>query len=138
MPTPTQQAYIYVYVQLLYMATALVSMIDSSSYMPLSHVVLIVAIAFVALALTKYLEDIEVPLALMSTLAFGIAAWFSPYISTTSAFFDGTTVTYAQLVSPNPTLQIFLAVCTLFAFVYTLYLLFLRQADGVVDKKSIR
>lgn len=113
-------------------------MVDSTSYMPFSHLVLIIAIAFAALALTRYLEDIDVPLALMSTIAFAISAWFAAYISTTSTFFDGTTVTYAQLVSPNPTLQIFLAVCTLFALIYTIYLMFLRKADATLDKKSIR
>jgi hypothetical protein len=110
--------------------------------MPFSHFLLFVVIGFAALIAMKYNQEIEVLLGLCSTVAFGIAMWFSPYIYTADSFatVDATgqiVVTYSQLVTPQATFQIFFGMCFLFAAIYTVYVTFLRKSDEALEKKSI-
>lgn len=112
-------------------------------YMPYHYFILIVAIAFGAWVAMKYCPEADVLFGIISVVAFGIATYYSAYISTTDAFatvsYDGSaTVTYAQLVSPQPIFQLFFGTCLLLSFIYTVYVLFLRQADATLEKKSIR
>jgi glucan phosphoethanolaminetransferase (alkaline phosphatase superfamily) len=114
-----------------------------TQYMPYQYEVLFIAIGFFCLVVMKYCQEIEVLLGLLSLIAFGIAAWFAPYICITDVFpvvdnTDGTTtVLYTQYVTPEPILQMFLVLCFLFAVIATIYVTFLRQADQVLDNAEL-
>jgi uncharacterized membrane protein len=105
-----------------------------STYIPYQYEVLLIGLGFTCWFLMKYFSDLEVVFGLAAVIIFGAAAYMAAYMCIENVFYDGTTVTYTQLVTPEPVLQIILIACFLFAVIIEVYVLFLRTADKKTDE----
>lgn len=116
---------------------------SGKNYMPYQYEILFIAIAFICLIGMKINQEIEVLLGIISTIAFGVSAWFAPYLCIYDVFTvvdnrDGSaTVLYTQFVTPEPILQVLMIVCFLFSFIYLIYVIFLRDADKGMSASDI-
>lgn len=112
-----------------------------TTYMPYQYEILFIVVAFFSLALMKLYQELEVLFGLIGLISFGIAAWFAPYIAFVETFVltntTGTEILHTQVVSPQPILQILLIVCFLFTLIAELYVLFLRDADHILDSANL-
>jgi hypothetical protein len=100
-----------------------------STYIPYQYEFLLIGMGFLCWALMKYAQELEVLFGLLSIIIFGASAWLSAYMCIENVFYDGTTVMYSQLVTPQPVLQIILVVCFLFSIIGEVYVWVLRDAD---------
>jgi hypothetical protein len=112
-----------------------------TTYMPYQYEMLFIVIAFSGIALMKLYQELEVLFGLIGILSFGVAAWFAPYICFVETFViansTGVETLHTQVVTPQPVLQVLLVVCFLFAIVAELYVLFLRDADKILDSTQL-
>lgn len=105
-----------------------------STYIPYQYEFLLIGLGFLCWFLMKYFADLEVVFGIVAIIIFGAASWLAAYMCIENVFYDGTTVVYTQLVTPQPILQLILIVCFLFAVIAEVYVLFLRAADKKTDE----
>ena len=111
------------------------------NYIPSQYFLLLVIMGFVCWFLLSYNKELEIIFSLISVIAFGAAAWFAAYITTEASaitVIDGVpTTVYAQVVVPQPGIQIIMVVCFLFSIVITVYVWMLRDMDKKTDAQSL-
>ena len=116
---------------------------SNPTYIPYQYEIVLICLGVACWILMRYYQDLEVLFGLLSIIIFGAAAWFAAYMSINEVFTvvdmttGGTTILYTQFVTPQPTLQIILVVCFLFAIVAEIYVTFLRTADTKIDKSGL-
>lgn len=126
---------------LLLLVSSVTATIDTQflpeTYIPYQYEFLLIGIGvsfFIAMWFTK---ESDILIGLLSVIFLGASAWFAAYMCIENVFYDGTTVTYTQLVTPEPVLQVILVVCFLFAIVSTVYVWALRNADKVLEQQPL-
>ena len=105
-----------------------------TTYIPYQYEILLIGMGFACWILMKYAQELEVLFGLLAIIIWGAAAWFAAYMCIENVFYNGTTVVYSQLVTPQPILQVILAVFFIFAIIIEVYVWVLRDADKITDK----
>jgi hypothetical protein len=115
----------------------------NQNYLPYQYEILLIAMGFTCWVLMKYHQELETMYGMIAILIFGASAWFAAYMSMIDMVTlvdpadNTTTILYTQLVTPQPTLQVILIVCFLFAIIIEIYILFLRGADKSLDSQGL-
>jgi hypothetical protein len=109
------------------------SFIHDVNYLPVEFVYAFIVLGFFTMIVSQAILRYGMLYAILSPLAFGLAAWYSNYMTqeTVNAVYscalDLPVVVHTEIITPSPAMSIFLIVCFLVSILNILMIFFLTR-----------
>lgn len=116
------------------------SFIHDVNYLPIEFVYAFIILGFFTMIVSQAITRYGMMYAILSPLAFGLAAWYSNYMTqeTVNAVYscalDLPVVVHTEVITPSPAFAVFLSVCFIVSLINVIIIYFLSRAP--VDEKK--
>lgn len=113
------------------------SFIHDANYLPVEFVYAFIVLGFFTMIVSQAILRFGMLYAILSPLAFGLAAWYSNYMTQEtvnavySCLLDLPVVVHTQVITPSPAFTVFLIVCFLVSIINILIIFFLNREHKV-------
>jgi hypothetical protein len=110
------------------------SFIHDVNYLPVEFVYAFIILGFFTMIVSQAIIRYGMMYAILSPIAFGLAAWYSNYMTqeTVNAVYscalDLPVVVHTEVITPSPAFAVFLVVCFLVSFINVFVIYFINRA----------
>jgi hypothetical protein len=113
------------------------------NYLPVEFVYAFIILGFFTMIVSQAISRYGILYAVLSPVAFGLAAWYSNYMTQESVnavyscALDEPIVVHTQIITPSPAFTVFLIMCFLIAIINVLIIFFLSREMNEKKKEPM-